>query len=480
MSEKRKLKKELGVFSATSVVVGCVIGAGVFFKPYAIYQATGGAPGMGMLAWIVGGLASIFAALTFAEVAVLIPKTGGMVAYLGEVFGERVGFLAGWMQVVIFYPAFLAGYGVKVGEELSKYIGAQFELPIAMAVIIIMVALNTLGNKTTGRIQVVSTVCKLVPLVLLMIFGFVLGSGDNPIFTPLVAEGKSAPAVLGSTLLAVLFAFEGWTNVGAIAGEMKNPGRDLPRAIVGGVSIIMLVYFVINMAYLWVLPADELMNLESPAAAVAMQIFGPTGGLLIEIGIIISVIGAANGFLMSGSRVAYQLGEQKAMPASPALSRLNAHSVPSNSVILVGVLACLYSISEQFDMLTNLAVFSCWIFYTTDLCLRHPAAPHAPRTGAQVQGAGLSGGADSGHHQRCVRHHQPAGPVGFDQHPAVHRQHRCHADRPAGILRSQKALQQIKVPAAAPLWQAALRGTVASFNRGGPNLQKKLDFFRAA
>ena len=258
MAEKRKLKKELGVFSATSVVVGCVIGAGVFFKPYAIYQATGGAPGMGMLAWIIGGLASIFAALTFAEVAVLIPKTGGMVAYLGEVFGERIGFLAGWMQVVIFYPAFLAGYGVKVGEELSKYIGAQFELPIAMAVILIMVALNTLGNKTTGRIQVVSTVCKLVPLVLLMIFGFVLGSGDNPIFTPLVAEGKSAPAVLGSTLLAVLFAFEGWTNVGAIAGEMKNPGRDLPRAIVGGVSIIMLVYFVINMAYLWVLPADEL------------------------------------------------------------------------------------------------------------------------------------------------------------------------------------------------------------------------------
>ena len=100
MSEKRKLKKELGVFSATSVVVGCVIGAGVFFKPYAIYQATGGAPGMGMLAWIVGGLASIFAALTFAEVAVLIPKTGGMVAYLGEVFGERIGFLAGWIVCI--------------------------------------------------------------------------------------------------------------------------------------------------------------------------------------------------------------------------------------------------------------------------------------------------------------------------------------------------------------------------------------------
>lgn len=370
MAEKRNLKKELGALSATSVVVGCVIGAGVFFKPYAIYQATGGAPGMGMLAWIIGGLASIFAALTFAEVAVLIPKTGGMVAYLSEVFGEKIGFLAGWMQVIIFYPAFLAGYGVKVGEELGEYVGAQFELPIAMAVIIIMVALNTLGSKTTGRIQVVSTVCKLIPLFLLMVFGFILGSGDNAIFTPLVAEGKNAGAVLGSTLLAVLFAFEGWTNVGAIAGEMKNPGRDLPRAIIGGVSIIMAVYFVINMAYLWVLPADEMMNLESPASAVAMQIFGPTGGLLIKVGIIISVIGAANGFLMSGSRVAYQLGQQGAMPASPALGRLNANSVPANSVILVGVLACIYSISGQFDMLTNLAVFSCWIFYTlTFVCV---------------------------------------------------------------------------------------------------------------
>ncbi|MFT4007665.1 MAG: amino acid permease, partial [Lacrimispora sp.] len=148
MESNQGLKKNFGVATAMSIVVGCVIGAGVFFKPYAIYQATGGAPGMGMLAWIVGGLASIVAALTFAEVAVLIPRTGGMVAYLGEVYNEKVGFLAGWMQTVIFYPAFLAGYGVKVGSELSAYLGKQYALPVAMAVIIVLVALNTLGSKT--------------------------------------------------------------------------------------------------------------------------------------------------------------------------------------------------------------------------------------------------------------------------------------------------------------------------------------------
>ena len=364
MESQQGLKKNLGVATATSIVIGCVIGAGVFFKPYAIYQSTGGAPGMGMLAWVFGGIASILAALTFAEVAVLIPRTGGMVAYLGEAYNEKIGFLAGWMQTVIFYPAFLAGYGVTVGRELGEYVGAQYAMPIAMAVILALVALNTLGSKTAGGIQVVSTICKLIPLVLLMVFGFIAGSGENPIFTPMVAEGKSTGAVLGSTLLAVLFAFEGWTNVGAIAGEMKRPSRDMPLAIVGGVSIIMAVYFIINMAYLWVLPADELMNIQSPASAVAMKIFGPTGGTLIKVGIIISVIGAANGFLMSGSRVAYQLAADKTLPFSAALSRLNGNHVPANSIILIGALACIYSLSGQFDMLTNLAVFSCWIFYT--------------------------------------------------------------------------------------------------------------------
>ena len=364
MESNSGLRKNLGVFAAMALVVGCVIGAGVFFKPYAIYQATGGAPGMGMLAWILGGLFSILGALTFAEVAVMIPKTGGVVAYLTDVFGEKTGFLAGWMQTVIFYPAFLAGYGVTVGEQIAQFVGPQFQLPIAIAVIIILVAANTLGSKTAGNIQVVSTVCKLIPLVLLMIFGFILGSGENPIFTPMVGEGKQAGALLGSTLLAVLFAFEGWTNVGAIAGEMKRPGKDMPLAIVGGVSIIMAVYFVINMAYLWVLPASELMNISSPAAAVAMKIFGPVGGTLIMVGIIISVIGAANGFLMSGSRVAFHLADLGTLPCSKQLSKLNSKQVPTNSIVLIGFLACLYSLIGQFNLLTDLAVFSCWIFYT--------------------------------------------------------------------------------------------------------------------
>ncbi|MBQ4044840.1 MAG: amino acid permease [Lachnospiraceae bacterium] len=360
----KTMKKNMGMMSAISVVVGCVIGAGVFFKPYAIYQATGGAPGLGMISWIAGGLVSIFGALTFAEIAVLIPRTGGMVTYLGEIYDRRIGFLAGWMQVVIFYPAYLAGYGVKMGTELAGLTGINLSLPVALCVIAGIVLLNVLGSGSASRFQIFATACKLIPLFLIIIAGFLSGRSTGFIFTPVVADSVSIGSAFATTLLAVLFAFEGWTNVGAIAGEMKNPGRDLPRAIVGGVSIIMAVYLLINIAYIRVIPAEELMHIESPAAAVAMKLFGSAGGTLITIGIIISVIGAANGFLLSGSRVAYYLGREGMLPCSQKLEALNGNLVPSASIILVGTLAALYSLIGQFDLLTDIGTFSCWIFYT--------------------------------------------------------------------------------------------------------------------
>ena len=362
--QTNEMKKNMGVMSAISIVVGCVIGAGVFFKPYAIYQATGGAPGLGLLSWVIGGLISIFGALTFAEIAVLIPRTGGMVTYLGEVYDRRIGFLAGWMQVVIFYPAYLAGYGVKVGTELSGLLGVNIAMPVALVIIAGVVALNTLGSGSASKFQIVSTVCKLIPLFLITVVGFILGRSSAPILTPVVGEGINAGSALGTALLAVLFAFEGWTNVGAIAGEMKNPARDLPRAIVGGVSIIMAVYLLINIAYIRVIPASELMHIESPAAAVATKLFGSSGGTIIAVGIIISVIGAGNGFLLSGSRVAYYLAEEGMLPFSEKLAKLNSKLVPANAIILVGTLAALYSLIGQFDLLTDMGTFSCWIFYT--------------------------------------------------------------------------------------------------------------------
>ncbi len=364
MESKKELKKNLGVATAMSVVVGCVIGSGVFFKPQAIYTATGGAPGLGMLAWIITGLASIAAALTFAEIAIMIPKTGGIVAYLEEAFNPLLGFLSGWVQTLLFYPAMISALAVICAQQAALFVGEGFTVPLAIAIIILIIFLNNLGSKVGGGVQVIFTICKLIPLFLLMIFGFIRGDGANPIFSPMLAEGLNPAVVLGQLMVAILFAFEGWTGVGAIAGEMKNPGRDLPIAIVGGVSAIMAVYFVINVAYLWVLPASELANLTAPASAVALKIFGDIGGRIISVGIMISVFGACNGFVLSGSRVAYSLAAEDNFPLSKPLSKLNNAQVPTNSIILVGGLGCIYAISGQFNLLTDLAVFSSWIFYT--------------------------------------------------------------------------------------------------------------------
>ena len=362
-----ELKKTLGLSAALSTVVGMVIGSGVFFKPQAIYTATNGGPGLGIIAWILGGIITITAGLTAAEISAAIPKTGGMMVYIEEIYGEKLGFLTGWMQTVLFFPGTAAALAVVFAQQVAELMGyastqMSIVLPVAVGVILLVALLNTIGSSLGGTIQTIATVGKLVPLILIIIFGFVKGNG-NPIIQPLVGPGVSVGGALGSVLIATLFAYDGWINVGAIAGEMKEPGRDLPRAIVGGLSIVMAVYIIINLSYLWVAPASELMNATAPAALVANKIFGPIGGKIITVGILISVFGALNGYLLTGPRVPYALSTLGVFPGSKAFGKLNKGGSPSNAIWLIAVLASLYALSGQFNLLTDLTVFTIWVFY---------------------------------------------------------------------------------------------------------------------
>lgn len=362
-----ELKKTLGLSAALSTVVGVVIGSGVFFKPQAVYTATNGAPGLGIIAWILGGIITITAGLTAAEVSAAIPKTGGMMTYIEEIYGARLGFLTGWMQTVLFFPGTIAALAVIFAQQVAELMGYSSDqmslvLPIAIVVVLFVALLNTVGSSLGGTIQTVATVCKLVPLVLIIIFGFIRGNG-NPIIQPLVGPNVSVAGALGSVLIATLFAYDGWINVGAIAGEMKDPGKDLPRAIIGGLSIVMAIYIIINLAYLWVAPASELKDATAPAALVANKIFGPIGGKIITVGILISVFGALNGYLLTGPRVAYAVSKQGLFPFSRTFSKLNKGGVPANAIWLIAILASIYALSGQFNLLTDLTVFAVWVFY---------------------------------------------------------------------------------------------------------------------
>ena len=361
--ENKQLQKNLGIAAALSTVVGMVIGGGVFFKPQAVYTLTGGAPGLGILAWIIAGIMTITAGLTAAEVSAAIPKTGGMMVYIEEIYGKKLGFLTGWMQTVLFFPATAAAIAVMFGQQAAILLNnPSIVMPMSIGVILLVGILNTFGSKTSGTIQTVSTVCKLIPLVLIIVFGFIKGSGDNPVMSPLVAEGISPMGIIGQLLVAILFAYDGWINVGAIAGEMKNPGKDLPKAIIGGLSIVMAINVVINLAYLWVLPASELAQYASPASIVAEKIFGPVGGKLINVGILVSVFGCLNGYLLTGPRIPYTLANQKVLPAM--FGKLNKYGVPANATLFMAVLSVIYALSGQFNLLSDLSMFAIWAFYT--------------------------------------------------------------------------------------------------------------------
>ncbi len=366
MSNNTELKKSLGFFAALSTVVGIVIGSGVFFKTNAVFSATGGAPGLGIIAWVVAGIITIAAGLTAAELAAAIPKTGGMVVYLKEIYGEKIGFLTGWMLSILYYPGLIAALGVIFATNVVALIGIDKNLVpiIAIASILLVTFANSLGSKTGGAIQSVSTVCKLVPLFLIIIVGFIKGDGSvSTSLYPVTSPEVNSITGLGAALLSVLFAYEGWLSAGNLAGEMKNPKKDLPKAIVLGVFIVMAVYVAINVAYVWVIPASELAVSQTPASDVATVLFGETGGKFVTIGILISVFGTLNALVLTGPRALFVLAENKQIPMHKSLSKISKSGVSANSIWATGIISSLYALTGSFDLLTNVTIFIVWVFY---------------------------------------------------------------------------------------------------------------------
>lgn len=364
MKQDQGLKKTMGLFTALSIVVGIVIGGGVFFKPQAIYSATNGAPGLGIMAWIIGGIITLCAGLTVAEAAASITETGGMMIYIREMWGEKLSFLTGWMQVVLYYPGTVAALSVMFSEQFCEMIGKpNLQAVVAIIMILIVTVLNLLDAKFGSMVQSISTACKVIPIVILIIFGFIKGTGVNPILTPMLGHGVSFGEAFGQVLIAVLFVYDGWINIGSIAGELKNPGKDLPKAIIGGISIVMALYIAINLAYLWVLPASALANVPVPAALVADKIFGSMGGEIISVGILIAAFGSLNGYLLTGPRVVYALSKKGYLPFSKKLAHINKNGIPTNAIILTAVIGAIYAATGEFNLISDLEIFTVWIFY---------------------------------------------------------------------------------------------------------------------
>ncbi|WP_101773587.1 APC family permease [Peptostreptococcus faecalis] len=369
MSNNSKgLEKNLGFFSALTLVIGLVIGSGVFFKPHAIYTITEGAAGIGILIWVLGGILSMLGALTAAEISAAIPKTGGMVEWVRAGFGDVLAFLVGWCQTIVFFPATIAAIAVIFSHTAVGMMGIdmKFSMPLTLATIIFLSVVNSISVKAGNAMQVISGVVKLIPLAVIIVAGLIYGPkvGNGAAnLSPFVNEGANVTSIIAGGVLATLFAYQGWIDGGAIAGEMKNPGKDLPKALILGLIVIIFVYVVINVAYLFVLPADVMMKSEAPAADVANALLGSFGGTLVTIGILISAFGCVGANLFSASRQPYALAQTKSLPFSEILGSTTKNGTPAASTVLVTVISCIFALSGKFDFLTNIAVTTIWIFY---------------------------------------------------------------------------------------------------------------------
>lgn len=364
-NNSNSLKKQIGLFEAITMVIGIVIGSGIFFKASAVFGNAGSAT-MGIMAWVIGGVITIASALTIAEIATAIPKTGGVFVYLKELYSEKWAFLFGWVQSFVYVPGAVAALAIVFVTQATYFIpmSSTQQKILAIFMIFFIMILNIISTKIGSKVQLISTIAKLIPIAIIIIFGLMKGTVNS--FSPSLMQGStSGLAGFGAAILGTLWAYDGWIAVGNMAGELKKPEKDLPKSIIVGLLVIIVVYVLINLAIIKVIPVSEVIKSSKPATDASIILFGKSGASLIAAGIMISIFGALNGYLMTGVRIPFAMAQDGVFPFAKFFGKVNERfETPLNAFIIEVVLASLYVLSGSFELLTNLVMFVLWIFFT--------------------------------------------------------------------------------------------------------------------
>ena len=363
MENTSQLKKSIGFWTATSIVVGIVIGSGVFVKPGLVLKQAGSST-HALLAWVLGGVMTIAAGLTIAEVASRIPKTGGIYSYIEEVYGERLGFLSGWVLTFLYGPGLMGALSLYFATLLQPFFGYDSELikTIALLTLAFLATMNILGVKYGGYIQTSTAIIKLIPIFAILFFGLAMGEKD--IFSAINVDPVAIS--FGSAVLSTLWAYDGWILVGNVAGEMKEPKKILPKAIIIGLSVVLVAYLGVNTALLKVLSAERIAELNTGSAGVAAEIlFGEWGGKILSIGILISIFGCLNGAVLSSPRVPFAVSRKGDLKYCNWLGKIHpSFQTPINAILLQVFVAIGMIMLASPDQITDFAIFSVYIFYT--------------------------------------------------------------------------------------------------------------------
>ena len=364
------LQRRLGLWSAVAVVVGSTIGSGIFRSPSAIAEQVP-APIPMLFVWVVAGLFALCGALTLAEVGGAFPYSGGIYVFLREAYGRLTAFLFGWAQLVLIRPAAQGAVALVFAEyalRLKGYTGdhpdfARYTTYLAIAAMIVVAAANYRGVVWGATVQNLTTLAKTGGLLALVALAYVMALPDaGSHFLPQAAPSSLTFSAFGLALVSALWAYDGWGDVVYVGGEVANPRRNVPRAIVLGTSIIIVVYLLANVAYLSVLPSSQIAESPQIAVDVMTELIGPSGVVFIVATVMLSTFGTLNGSLLTAPRIFYALAEDGLFFKPIAAVHPRFHT-PHISIILTLMIGLVYVSIGRFEELTGAFVIAGLPFY---------------------------------------------------------------------------------------------------------------------
>ncbi len=360
-----ELARDLGASHATAVVVGTIIGSGIFLVPAEMMQAAGTAK-LVYLAWLVGGLLSFFGALTYAELGAMKPQAGGETITTGMVR------ILGTFSIFSFFA----------DDILTRPFHVTWGQLVAIAATILISILNYVGIKKAGEFQLVFTVLKVAMILAIVVIGFSYSSGSWAHFTGEYAGAKGGMAGFFAALVAALWAYDGWNDLNMVAGEIRRPERNIPIGLIAGVATVGALYILVNAAVQYVLPADAIAASQRPASEAIALVLGHVGAGIVSAGMALSMLVALNGTIMSGARIPYAVARDGYFFS--ALAEVHPRfRTPAVAIIVQAVLAIvLLLVGGNFRQLFSLTIFAEWLFYmiagSTIFVFRH-REPDAPR-----------------------------------------------------------------------------------------------------
>jgi basic amino acid/polyamine antiporter, APA family len=380
-SGRVELKAELGIWTAAALVVGTVIGSAIFLVPNDMVKSVG-SPFMVFVVWIFGGMLSLFGALSYAELAAMLPQAGGEYVYLREAYGPLWAFIYGWTQMWVAKSGSIAtlatGFFIYLANFRPEMNGVWVVVPLplgeagqpleirygqllAMGVIVVLAFINYFGVKVGGDLQVVVTILKVGLIAGIIVIGLTTGHGS------MANYHTSIPAPGGITgffaaLVAALWAYDGWNNVSMVSAEIRNPQRNLPRALIMGTLVVIAIYLLANLAYFYVLPASDVASSARVAAETMRRILGTPGANAVSIVAMISIFAALNGSILSGSRVPFAMARDGVFFKSVGFVH-PVHRTPSVSILALSAWGALLVLSGRYNQLYTYVIFASVILY---------------------------------------------------------------------------------------------------------------------